>query len=327
MTMFKGKKSSLYILGICLLMGIVVAVVYRASYNTYVAHQDYQIVELRKEEWEYIESQIIAYTLEATKKADATADSIRKDILRVYPDLSVLQKEFVETKMPPRLGEIMMAQLSGSFFLVDNDNNRTFLCDETGVLSDFAITKATHDGVTGWPERIQAHANPALAEQAVDSIISKDYHTIKYWEFWQSGQPDHILIDDMTIRALQEVFMAEGLEGLRTYEFLCPSYIEKDKDIFGVSDVSPESVRQKNNKFIVVQSFNIVEQLEHAGQLSVLKDLQIKQERVGYQKAEEQRFLQIIVIASMSFVLVMFFALSSKYNREVEQNDTRNSKL
>jgi hypothetical protein len=322
--MFKGKKSSLYVLGICLLMGIVVGVVYRASYNTYIAHQDYAINELREKEWEYVESQLVLFTRLATDSADEAAENIRRGILENYPDLPVLQRELEARAMSPALAEIMRVNLADSFFGVDNDNHRVFVCDEDGVISDFSITKATLDGVSDWETRIAAHANPTLAQQAIQSIVSKDYHAIKFWEDAESRVPDHRMIPEMTVSALREVYMAEGLEGLRSYVFLCPSYIEKNRDIFGVEDVSADSVRKRNNKLIVVQRFNLVEQLEAGGLRRELDDLKIQQERVGYQKAEEQRFLQIIVIACMSFVLVMFFALSSRYNREAAPHDKPN---
>ena len=75
---------------------------------------------------------------------------------------------------------------------------------------------------------------------------------------------------------LRSVFVSEGVDGLAGYEFLQAAYIEPKADMFGVPDIANNGLRLNNNKFIVVQGFNLKDVLEtyHATQMQYFDSTQ-----------------------------------------------------
>lgn len=80
-------------------------------------------------------------------------------------------------------------------------------------------------------------------------------------EVYDYGEVEnHILVDSCSYDNLKKVYMAEGIMGLHNYQFLCPSYITKDGDIFGNTDLEQGNPKD-NHKFTVICTFNLYDQL------------------------------------------------------------------
>lgn len=71
---------------------------------------------------------------------------------------------------------------------------------------------------------------------------------------------DHIMLKEMSYNALKEVYLAEGLNGLRNYQFLVPAYITDSGDIFG-HDERISGSNENSHKFVVIQTFNLYDQI------------------------------------------------------------------
>ena len=68
------------------------------------------------------------------------------------------------------------------------------------------------------------------------------------------------MISEMNYTNLEKIYVEEGIEGLKNYQFLVPMYITDTGDIFGQQDIE-HGVRQDTHKFIVIQTFNLYDQL------------------------------------------------------------------
>ena len=73
---------------------------------------------------------------------------------------------------------------------------------------------------------------------------------------------DHMMISEITYDNLKQVFMKEGLKGLRNYQFFAPAYITETGDIFGNKDIIA-GVSQPTHKLVVIQFFNLYDQFMH----------------------------------------------------------------
>jgi hypothetical protein len=83
------------------------------------------------------------------------------------------------------------------------------------------------------------HANKVVFDDAINKITKQSTERPIFWEFLPSTNSQHIMVKHSDIQELKKVFDAEGVEGLKTYEFLNPAYITPNKtDIFGEDDVS-----------------------------------------------------------------------------------------
>lgn len=92
--------------------------------------------------------------------------------------------------------------------------------------------------------RLKVHSNYIIATENIDYI----------------GNENHIKLSEVNYDTLREVYYSEGLAGLQNYEFMTPVYITDTGDIFGTKDIV-SGVPQENHKFIVIQTFNLYDQI------------------------------------------------------------------
>lgn len=92
--------------------------------------------------------------------------------------------------------------------------------------------------------RLKVHSNYIIATENID----------------YTGNENHIKLSEVNYDTLREVYYSEGLAGLQNYEFMTPVYITDTGDIFGTKDIV-SGVPQENHKFIVIQTFNLYDQI------------------------------------------------------------------
>lgn len=97
------------------------------------------------------------------------------------------------------------------------------------------------------------------AERLIQNHTSTNPIAVEIHDYIEN--PDHILINSCTYENLKKVYLTEGVEGLRNYEFLVPVYITRDGDIFGNLDIKEGNPNANSHKFVVIITFNLYDQL------------------------------------------------------------------
>ena len=200
---------------------------------------------------------------QAQEDIDAISDKIEYDIMKAYPDLSVLKSE-LENKDYSNIYPILVSNSKDKFFGgIENGNNDVFISTLYNIITDFSYNSSTFSDSTEfrtWEDMIESQYNKELAKHSIKEIINKSRDLILL-ERISNTNSKHIKIDEPTYENLLEVYLTEGLEGLRNYTVLVPAYITETGDIFGTEDFYAGN-RIKNYKFIVIQEFSIYDQIK-----------------------------------------------------------------
>jgi hypothetical protein len=217
-----------------------------------------QINYVHELEWQLIESVITDNYNNADLFATNIKTNIESKLLRFYNNKFELQYDLDNPNPNSAIYVISTQEVKGKYLNeIYNDNNDPFVASRKGIISDLSLNcSADESPIRTWEKEMSMHANPPLASRAINAITTQINKPI-FWEYRPSTNPKHIMISEMDLKELHNVFMIEGLEGLQTYEFLKPVYIQQYSDIFGVPDVNNIGVRQPNSKIIVISGFNI----------------------------------------------------------------------
>ena len=262
-------------------------------------------------EWQLIESILIEEHRAATLQSKAIAIKIETDLKLEYPNLDKLKYEFENPKLyyEPRYLQILKTNIDGVYLYgVKNDNNDPFVANIDGILMDMSINCSSDGIARKWENEVNLHANPNLATDAIRKVLLK---TSGYpvWEYQKSKNPNHEMITTGSVEKLKEIFMNEGFEGLKTYEFLAPAYITEKGDIFGTDDINNRGFRERNHKLSVVQGFNLYDQIKEKH----LKSIQFYEERekeITHKVKTDKVIRNIVSVAStITIILIAFFLM------------------
>lgn len=233
-----------------------------------------QISEL---EWDYIRSVLFEDFLAAESQSRSVALNITRDLRAAYPDLNLLKNQMTNPtgfENPAYL--LIMKNNIRDMYLYDmsNDNNDIFICTREGIIMDLSLSTAAESYPNTWDKVYARHFNPKIAELAVNMIFDQTQQII----FWQDRAPfgvadggkEHYMMESPSLDELRKLYDAEGIEGLKYIEFLAPAYITASGDIFGVEDIDIHGVKTTTNKIVIVQTFNLYQQLmnRHSSELA-----------------------------------------------------------
>jgi hypothetical protein len=255
---------------ILLLFVLVVCLISYKSYSDATVINHYRTTEItaiRTLEWVFIESVIMENYDKADLKGQQIKEDIENKVIKEYPTLRDRERLLVELGTPNKdanIYKILNESIKGKYLNgIKNDSNDPFVASMDGVLADRSYTTAKLSGnsLRTWDIELDHQANTNLGKLAVESILSQSNVYI-FWEPTSSREDNHILINRMSVTSLKDVFDKEGINGLKTYEFLKPIYIQEDTDIFGTPDVDNLGHKQQNYKLIVIQSFSITDVLD-----------------------------------------------------------------
>lgn len=309
----KSRVKSLLVSITILVMIIAVTVIgYRKLDASADENYNESIRAINELEWQFILSVLTENTQKATIQADYISANIEKDLLSNYSDIEVL-KNILETRQyDTEFFEIMDRNIRGVYLNVNNDNNDLWIGMNHGIISDLSLNCASDTYERSWDKEMTKHYNKVLCKEAINAIVSHSDRLI-FWEFLRPDQNQHNTILTMNIEQLHKIYRAEGVQGLKTYEFLCPSYITPDGDIFGTPDVTTSGVKQSNYKIIVVQGFNIHDQLmsSHKSTLTSF-DMQRQNIKSLYKKDKEVR--DLIIFMFIVGLMTVVILLMSAYN-------------
>ena len=242
-------------------------------FNTFAFYSSVEsIKEMQKEnQWNYINSLIVENQQKAELQSNYLKEEIVEDITSTYKnDTDRLKYDLDNFSTQSDLSKILSNRLTGKYLTVDNDNNDLFAMSTYGeskdidlkgkIIFDKSVNCSSNSEVRDFARELSQHYNYDLGYNAINRILQVNKTKPIFWEYLSSSNPNHIKLTDCSLDGLKEVYMAEGLEGLRTYEFLNPIYIQDKTDILGNDKITNDGMYNNNSRqLVIVQGYNIVD--------------------------------------------------------------------
>ena len=214
-------------------------------------------------EWVYISGVLT----ENYDKAQMQADSIRFNIVHriemAYDNDKDLNKD-LDKISKSKLYTILNEEIKDKYLNVKNDANDPMIFTKEGMVADLSKQppfKLGPSGVRRWETDYPVLANPGLSKHAIEAIVEMDKRPI-FWEPMPNELESHFQICDMSLSELEKVYNLEGIDGLKTYEFLSYAPIYEDKDLVGRPVITSLVVHNDDVRVVyVVQPFNLYDVL------------------------------------------------------------------
>ena len=269
-------------------------------------------------EWDYIETVLYEDYLAAGEQSHSVAEDIARKIKIAYPDLDVLRAEMNNPFLSPQPKYlVIMKETIRDMYLhnIQDDDNDMFVCDKNGILMDLSLSTASDSYPNNWDSFYERNVNPELAKEAVNMIFTQSSNMI----FWVSypfmdNDDDANLPHVSSVPSIKEVhrlYMENGIESLKYIQFLAPAYITATGDIFGVDDIDFRGIKTNNHKIVVVQTFNLYEQLmsRHARELerfNVFREKTVSERKIALVEHALYIIIVVILIIVLSYFMMLF---------------------
>lgn len=293
-------------------------------YNDYVTN--FSDIELRTQyindlEWTFIKSIIYEDHLAAKNQAKLIADNLVINLKSQYPDLSVLRDELdnnTNKDLNPQYFAIMQQTIKDVYLFnvnLDDNNNNIFICNRYGVLANQSrrARKNIDKFPLLWDEIYQEQTNLNLTKAAVNALLSQKNELI-YWEFPNDDINKIVIPSDINIENLHLLYNQYGIDAFKNIQFLAPAYITPNGDIFGVNDIDIYGNKIQNHKIIVVQTFNLYQQLQARYSEDMTK-INIFKQHIITNPINNLHInaLFIILIIIIMVILVSFMLIKNEY--------------
>lgn len=269
--------------------------------------------------WEFIKAVAQEDYLAAGADAKIMAINIDHELKLRYPDEMVLVKQMDSGDPKAEYIKVFKENIRGHYFNgIKNDHNDAFVADRDGVLLDMSLNFQPTKMPVKWSDHWQLHYNKELAANTINLIIAKD-NSMLFWEYLPSDNPDHYMVTKPDMDELRELYMREGLEGLKNIEFFAPAYITENGDIFGVEDFDNSGNHVENHKIIVVQGFNLYDQImdRHAAEIERYDAVS---ESIHSSIANTMTMRTVSIIVS-TFIILTVVVLLMVFNNKVFHED------
>lgn len=316
-------KKSTIIMILCIIMILLSLLstnfyINRVDVITATKQKDRDIQVINEIEWNYITAIIDENREKAFMSSNKLSEDIEQDVREQYPDLNILKYELDNNIPNTKFSDILRDNFNGVYLNnIENDNNDPWAAMYWGVYGDFSNNCSKIGSARTWNVEVAQHWNKVLTQQAIDSILQLSDKII-FWEYLQPDKP-HKMIKQMSIDSLHQIFIEEGVQGLKTYEFLNPSYITAKGDIFGIPDVGSGGMKNANDKIIIVQGFNIYDQLikDHGVDLKNFDDRRIE---INQRYTDKLTTGDITVVIQSVMIFLAILALIFVYNNLYDIN-------
>lgn len=288
-----------------LVISLTSILLYTSLVNVIKQTQNDSVKELKEQKFEEIYSYYLNLEYKASRIANSVAKNIEQDI-RSTMDLNVLKEELDAGSMNEELQDIFIDNIIGrDLNNIDNHKNGIVILSNNKIEQDLNYTRANREVRDLKTER-EHNYNKQLFDDAINKLLNHSNAMISL-EYEEPKDDNHITIDEMNKENLKKVYMAEGIEGLRGYQFAAASYITDEGDIFGQDDIV-HGILQSNHKFIIIQEFNLYDQI-HAHRNSILNDDNIDIVLLHYQEITNVLNLLGIMFILNIVIIVVFFLL------------------
>lgn len=262
-------------------------------------------------EWNYIQSVLSENEDKAQIEADDVKDNIVEDVTNLYTNKDQLKYDMDNMTVNNKLSLILDQNINGKYLNVQNDNNDIFVIstwqkndniDLPGkIIYDKSINCMSMGEIRTFDVELANHYNYDLGHDAIKRILAQDKDKPIFWEYLKNTNPNHIKLSNGSMEGLKQVFISEGIEGLKGYEILTQSNILNDQDLLGNPKVQNDGIYNENSRqIIIVQGFSLYDALmtRHQGRI------------VDIEKTYELN-LKIAFIVSISLILLIIVIFTS----------------
>lgn len=216
--------------------------------------------EYTNNEFEYIYDILLSNIELAKDKAQITSDEIENQIKLEYPnkELLTLQNDLDNGIYPTKLLNIFENNIKGKTFKnLNNSRNGMLIVNADGIICDMNIGKdreslSYSSNIRLWKYEFAFHDNKILTNSAITKLIDQSNDMI----VWDNGIDKYNINNGINKYILKEIYLKDGIEGFKNYDFLCAAYINEYSDIFGQEDLVGTKYT-KTHKFIVIQKINL----------------------------------------------------------------------
>lgn len=321
---FKSKNFLTTILVVvCLFTASVF--MYKTVTDNLVTNRQDTIDAFKEEQFNIIWSSLETLQLQAEKEVTVISQDIEKDILSLSPEeLEQLEKDMSNDVVNHNLHKILNDNIKDhSLNGINNHMNGIVVMTTEGYIEDFNYYRTTEkkSNVRSWQESVDRSYNINLDNDAINKLLNRNSGIIALESYNLTKNDNHIMINELTYESLLKVFLAEGISGLKNYQIFVPYYITDFGDIFGNPDIIHGS-KVNNNKLIVVQEFNLYDQIMNRHN-DLFNDTQIQKVIIRYN--EVLRLMQILGISLVASVTGLIVYLCNIYNEFVDENDEESS--
>lgn len=190
------------------------------------------------------------------KSLQTVSEQMEEEILQL--DLDELEEQLNRGVIPDELSNIFEKYYTDLYLTgIENDDNDIFICTSNGIIYDSDLQYASEKGLErNWDYEISHQYNKDMASKTISNLLYKNSDSFLVFERKCSHEYGHQIYSSINEESLKTIISTEGLERLKDYTFLVPLYITENGDIFGKDDVVDGHL-QKNNKFIIVQEYNL----------------------------------------------------------------------
>lgn len=198
--------------------------------------------------------------------ATNSAKKIEQDI-DLQMDQEELKTIFDQNLPSTQFDNILRSSLQKNVYTrhdgMDKNRNSIFVILNSKLIASYAhYDSATSSirmgyGVDVYDFVSKNFYNTESAYNALNKIMNQESGYI----IWQRRNPNNSnipIVNNITINDIHSIFLDYGLDGLKSFEFLIPTYITEYGDVFGNYD--DHNIENKNkDKIIIVQKLNIVD--------------------------------------------------------------------
>lgn len=222
------------------------------------------LIQARDSKFELIWTQLQLSLEESYTSANTVAEHIEADI-RAEFDLAELKDALDNNDQDAytKLSSIIAKDIEQvTLNDINNHRNAVLVITSDGIiLEDYTVDLSSKiPSGENFAKYQETAYNQELFSTALRRLKIHSTYIIATENIDYTNNDSHIKISDITRESLKCVFDAEGLAGLQNYQFMTPVYITDNGDIFGTRDIV-SGVPQSNHKFIIIQTFNLYDQI------------------------------------------------------------------
>ena len=320
-----SKTLKNYILIITCIFLIVLLVYTNIIVSVKRAHQDISY-NFKEAQFESIMLYYDELKVTAFHNAINVATNIESDI-RENINLNSLKEDMDDGTIPQELYDILENNCKGvSLNNIENGRNGIVVMSNGEILIDYNYGRTKLSA--GIEQRTietdrKRTWNKSLFDDAITKIINKtnsdDMIAIEMFE--NTNVENHTQIKIANYSNFRKIYMEEGIHGFIRYSFFVPAYITEHGDIFGQKDID-KGIMQENHKFIILQEFNLFDQIQKYHLEFLLNDDEAAVLAEHEVAVNALYILGMVLIASYIIVVIV---LSNVHNtvikREHENND------
>lgn len=123
----------------------------------------------------------------------------------------------------------------------------------------------TYSSIYSWENVFAKSMYPPRTEKIIKAMLNQSQDILFLDHLSVNAITDkdkqHLLTEKSTLNDLYILYQQYGIDAFKNIQFLAPAYITPTGDIFGTKDISIYGKKNDNYKIIVVQTFNLYQQL------------------------------------------------------------------